>query len=303
MKKVISGILIIVFTFLLTDRVGGYVMGIAFKHSQSVQAPKLCHLAYHTTQDIILLGTSRCHCHYVPAIIADSLQMTVYNGGIDASNNIYSHYMALCYVLSCHKPDIVCLEVMEDDCHQADNSFETIQRFAPFYGMDDRADSLFKEAGLEWRYRFSHLYRYNATALTTITGLIQNMKANEEDGFYSLQKKDGMNSSLVLEEEQEPQPVDSIKLKYLQKFINLCKENQVKAVFMVSPKYTIPAPSQYAVLKSLAEANDVPFLDYHTRGLFLDHPELFRDNAHLWDEGARLYSSIFASDLKQLLFL
>jgi hypothetical protein len=71
-------------------------------------------------------------------------------------------------------------------------------------------------------------------------------------------------------------------------------------VFTASPKYTTVDVSHYDVLKSLAKEHDIPFLDYHTRGLYLDHPEYFKDNSHLWDEGARHFTSIFAGDLKRL---
>ena len=70
---------------------------------------------------------------------------------------------------------------------------------------------------------------------------------------------------------------------------------------MVSPKLTKVSPSHYDVLKSLAQANGIPFLDYHTRGLYLDHPEYFKDSSHLWDEGAKVFSSLFAHDLKECL--
>ena len=47
--------------------------------------------------------------------------------------------------------------------------------------------------------------------------------------------------------------------------------------------------------------SNIPFLDYHTQGLFLDHPECFRDLTHMWDKGSRIYPSIFAGDLKRVL--
>ena len=57
----------------------------------------------------------------------------------------------------------------------------------------------------------------------------------------------------------------------------------------------------YDVLKETALENGLPFLDYHTAGLYQDHPDYFHDPSHLWDKGARLYSSVFARDLKKLL--
>ena len=72
-------------------------------------------------------------------------------------------------------------------------------------------------------------------------------------------------------------------------------------MFMVSPTYTEVSSDYYDVLKGIAKKNDIPFLDYHTKGLFLDHPDYFRDPSHLRDKGARAYSSIFASHLKGVL--
>ena len=82
--------------------------------------------------------------------------------------------------------------------------------------------------------------------------------------------------------------------------MNLCRDNDIELVFVVSPKYTRVEAGQYAVLKSFANERSIPFLDYHTPGIYQDHPEYFQDTGHLWDKGARLYSSLFAHDLKLL---
>ena len=68
---------------------------------------------------------------------------------------------------------------------------------------------------------------------------------------------------------------------------------------MVSPRYSQVGMDKYDVLKAVATEYGIPFFDYYTRGLFLDHPEYFKDVAHLWDKGARAYSAIFAHDLKE----
>ena len=65
--------------------------------------------------------------------------------------------------------------------------------------------------------------------------------------------------------------------------------------------YTKVDANYYNVIKALAKDNGIPVIDYHTKRLFLDHPDYFRDPAHLWDKGARIYSSRFASDLKQII--
>ena len=103
-----------------------------------------------------------------------------------------------------------------------------------------------------------------------------------------------------MDREETDCSVDPQKIEYLHKFVDLCRQKGVKLVFVVSPRYTRVDPSHYDVLKSFARENSIPFLDYHTSGLYLDHPEYFRDASHLWDRGARLYSSVIASDLRQI---
>ena len=95
------------------------------QHTQDMSGPKLKYLANEVDADIVLLGTSRCNFHYVPSILSDSIGMSVYNGGIDASNCIYAHYFVLNQILLHHTPKIICLELMTSDYAVSANSFET----------------------------------------------------------------------------------------------------------------------------------------------------------------------------------
>ena len=95
--------------------------------------------------------------------------------------------------------------------------------------------------------------------------------------------------------------IDEQKVEYIQKFINKCKERNIQLVFQISPGYMMAGLDTYDVLKSIANKNDVPFLDYLSIGLFLDHPEYFKDEHHLCHQGALLYTFIFVHDLKKIL--
>lgn len=299
MKKLFISIIFVTIAFFITDRIGGEIMWWVNQHTQDVSGPKIRYLADEVNEDIVLLGTSRCNLHYVPSILSDSIGLSVYNGGIDASNNIYAHYFALNLILQHHTPKFVFLELMTSDYAQSDNSFETTSFFAPYIGKSKQGDSIFIEAGNYWYYKISHLYRYNAKAVSNIGGLLVNKQQGEDNGYLP-QPKPTLPPQ-ELEEAHTPTNVDSLKLKYVQKFINLCRSKDIKLVFMVSPAYTIADSDLYDVLKIIAKTNDIPFLDYHTKGLFLDHPEYFKDASHLWDKGARIYSSIFAHDLKNII--
>jgi len=227
--------------------------------------------------------------------------MSVYNGGIDASNCIYAHYFVLNQILSHHTPKMICLELMTSDYAVAANSFETTSFFAPYIGRSERADSIFREAGNYWYYRLCHLYRYNAKAVSNMGGLLVDKQQGSESGYVPLPQLAFFPEKL--NKAHKPEHIDELKLQYIRKFIRLCKSHRITLVFMVSPAYSEADADLYDVLKEVAKENGIPFFDYHTRGLFLNHPEYFKDNGHLWDKGARLYTSVFAHDLKHYMDL
>ena len=295
MKKLITSLLFVTVGLFAVDRLGGMVMWWVNQHTHDVTGPKIKYLINDVHEDILLMGTSRCNCHYVPSIISDTLGVSVYNGGIDASNNIYAHYLMLNHILTVYKPKVICLEVRTSDFTKQVDPFCTVTYFAPYFGINEGADSIFRLAGKYWEYRISHLYRFNAKAASNIAGLAINRNEGGDNGYIPSPQPTHYPS--FLEHRETPENVDSMKLKYVQKFIDLCHENDIRLVFMVSPMYTTIDNNHYDVLKSIAMQNEIPFLDYHTEGLFHNHPEYFKDPSHLWDKGARLYSSVFANDL------
>lgn len=295
MRRLLLSLLIITAALFVIDRVGGRIMWWVNSNTKDISAPKIRYLANDVTEDVVLLGTSRSNFHYVPSVLSDSLGLSVYNGGIDGSGALYSHYILLNLMLEHHSPRVVCLEVMNSTFQKEDNPFERTSFFAPYIGRSERADSIFREAGNYWAYRLSHLYRYNAKAMSNLAGLIVNKQARSDHGYIPMPDP---KSYPELVPGAPGGNVDSLKVKYLQKFIDICKEHDIKLVMTVSPAFSTADQGVYDVLRDIAEANDVPFLDYHGNGLFLDHPEYFKDNTHLWDKGAEIFTSIFAHDLK-----
>lgn len=262
-------------------------------------SPKFRYIQNDINEDIVLLGASRTQHHYVPSIIADSLGKSVYNAGFGSSDNIYSHYIVLNHILDRYAPETVCLEVMPSDYNVQEDPYMFISLFAPLFGKSRGADSVFRQAGTYWRYKVSHLYRYNARASSNLWGLVLNRQKGDDKGYTPLSEPAQIPG--IAAWEPKDTSVDPQKMEYLQKFVDLCRRNGVKVVFTVSPKYTKTSPDHYQVLKDFAEENSVPFLDYHGSGLYLDHPDYFKNDGHLWDKGARLYSAVFAQDLKRLL--
>lgn len=299
MKKFALQILIIFLGLLFTDRVGGEVMWWVQQHTQDVTAPKIRQVIQDVNEEVLMMGTSRCNSHYVPSIISDSIKMSVFNGGVDGANNIYAHFILLNLMLERYSPRIICLDLAPNDFLEQEDPFRTVTFYAPYIGQNNKVDSVFSLAEKRWVYQLSHLYRYNAKATSNLAGLFVDRQDHSDHGYMSGEQKTIYPQHMI--PEQKGEKVDNLKIRYLYKFIQRCEENNIKLVFVVSPKYTKAHSSLYWPIRDIALKRDIPFLDYHTNGLFHDHPEYFRDENHLWDRGAREFSQLFAGSLMRLI--
>lgn len=300
MRKLFISITIIVLGILFIDQIVGKIMWWVNQHTQEHVCTKIRHMVNDVDMPLLLMGTSRCHQHYVPSILRDSVGMRVYNGGINSSDNIFAHYILLNLILQRYHPQIICLEVSANDFCKQETPFNSVSFFAPYFGRSEQCDSIFRLANLYWQYKTLQLFRYNAKATSSIAGLFAAPAIIPEDGYVPQPRPEypiKFEPSFM----KISSDIDSTKIEILQRFISTCKKNHIKLVFTISPAYSIVNESDYDILKNISTKKDITLLDYHTQKLFLDRPNLFHDREHLWDEGAKIYTSIFASDLKQLL--
>lgn len=283
---------------LAVDRIGGMVMYRLLLKSQDTTSPKICYLVNGGCQsDMLLMGTSRCNVHFVPEILEDSLGMTVYNGGVDGSSNIFAHYFLLSSILTYHTPKVICLGVDVEDFTIQENEWESVGFFAPFMGLTQAGDSIFRESGQYYNYQLSHLYRYNAKSLEILSGLTLGVQPEQEKGYMKRPKPPVVPE--LVQEVPSVKPLDEVKVKYMERFAGKCREKGVELYFIVSPKLTVPG-QEYVWLDAFCRKHQIPLLNYHQQGLFQDHPQYFWDISHLWDEGAQAFTRTVAHDLRQL---
>lgn len=292
----LSFILLVCLIF-VADRTGGWIMHHVHIRSNDTTAPKLRYIAEDCNDELVIFGASRAGSHYRADIISDSLKMSVYNAGIDGSNNIYSHYMALSLLLEHHRPDVVILEVMDADYSKQESPYSALPVFAPYIGKSAGVDSILYEFGDGLLYKHIHLLRYNAKAVSNLGGLLKN-ESNHNKGFVEAPSGKLSNENLIFESLKE---VDNNKLIYLEKFILKCLSNNIKLVMTISPRYTKASYNLYDPIKQMARQYNIPFIDNHTTGLYHDNPELFRDRTHLNAEGAKIYTQKYITQLKRVL--
>lgn len=301
MKRFLYALLCTTAMWWCFDRVGGLCMWWLNQHSKDTTSPKIKQIVEGIPEDVILMGTSRCNGHYVPKIIQDTLGIGAYNAGVDGADNIFAQYIVLCHILKHHTPRIVVLEVENSFLDEEEDAYMTTGYFAPYFGLNEKADSVYLASGDYWLYRLSHLYRYNTKVLANITGQIKHYWDCAEQGYNP--NPEPQHCPTLSKRQSEKAEINEKKKDYMLRFVQSCRERGIFLCFAISPSYSLVDSNYYSRLKGMASEWDVPVFDYHTTGLYLDHPEYFKDENHLWDKGARLYSAVFARDLKKWLLL
>ena len=97
------------------------------------------------------------------------------------------------------------------------------------------------------------------------------------------------------------------QLDYLHKIIQLCHQNNIKLVFVVTPvtkefKNKVLNYTEYtSLISSIAKEHNIPLLDYNSRSeLKLHSIKDFYDSDHLTQCGVLKFNKLLLNDLKQL---
>lgn len=252
---------------------------------------------------IAVIGASRAQHHYVPSIIADSLDMSVYNYGIDG-RNILIHYTVLESLInnSEKKPEMVILDLNKTDiCDMPSWNTERLNILYPYYNSNIYArqtlDDLLNEKELI-ALKSSGLIRHNSELISDLKVLVnENKTTNDKNNgyvpLYSSWEKE-LESDEDLNEKTHDQ-----KIKYLEKFIKRCKEENIKLIIAVSPAFVTPTNSKWIKeIKKISDRENVSFFDMHAINIFLDHKEWFSDPYHLNDTGAKIYTNYIIKQLR-----
>ncbi len=252
-----------------------------------------------STDSIIILGSSRASHQYVSSIFTDSLGLSCYNAGSEGMCVYYHYAMLAAMIERGHCPKMVIYDVMNLDTKVHPGPTFTLDaaldRLAPHYGDYRCIDSLF---GLkDWKEKLkllSKTYRYNSK-------LVQSIKCNfmplPEDGGYEKVVGKLPDDVEFEKEDYEDCELDSLKIRYMRKMVQLALQNNIKMVFVLSPYYKYGPSKALDVAKEIATENHLDYVDCYNEPSLMKR-ELFRDVMHLNDDGAHVWSAYLAHILK-----
>ena len=258
---------------------------------------------YNAKDDIVILGASRALHHYNSRILADSLGVSVYNYGVDGQN-VYFHLAVLKMIVE-HaekKPNMILLELGAIDLNDTPKwNNEKLSILYPYINSEPKIKDILSELIDPKEFfmiRISSLYRNNSQMLYYIHKLIESDNNDSLLGYVPLINKWG---KAIEEKKEHGSAVCQTKLKYINEFINICKQEGIKLLITVSPNYAKLSNEKWKQeLKQIASKANVPFLDYEQNELFLNNREWFNEPFHLNKEGADIYTNIIVKEIKAI---
>lgn len=258
------------------------------------------HLTYsieNMEDDLIILGSSRASHHYIPQILEDSINMHCFNTGMDASFlfNTYAMYKA---ISERHKPEIIVMEICLERIMAGHEEYDELASLLPYYWSHEEMKSIVQMRSRFEKFKLiSRIYPFNSALLEIAKGLYKIEDLNEYKGYSPLYGV--IQDTTIGEVQPNSKEVDLRKLEVLEAIAFDCQKNNVKLVFVQSPRFRkVNQKERVAIINELVNRSGAVFWNYVSDTLFLK-PEYFVDEAHLNDFGAQKFSQAIAGRIKR----
>ncbi len=295
MKKYFRNIAIFIVVIIVVDFCFGLACDYLNSHAKGGGVGKRYYIAKESNEQIMLFGSSRMSHHYIPQMIEDSLGMTCYNAGEDG-NGIILSYGFLKMMLKRYTPDFIIYDISGFDLYQDDN-MKYISLLKPFCEDEDVIDIITSVDSKEKYKLVSNLYRYNSLWIRMLGANLR--PSHNKKGYLPIKGEMNYDPEINLDSNEV---IDPLKLAYLKAFIKDCKENDIKLFFAVSPRYKGELFGEiYPELRSLCAEYDIPFWNYFDDTLISNNKQFFKDQTHMNEVGARVYTDMIVKKLQAVL--
>ena len=247
------------------------------------------YIANRCEDDIIILGSSRATHHYIPKIIEDSLGLSCYNCG-EEGNGIVLAYGRLKMLTERYKPKLILYEITPGyDYGTSEPNNRYLGYLRPYYdkdGIREIFDDFDDE--LSCLKMKSKMYQNSSNLLPYITNnlVYKDTRKGYEPLYGEMEAPKEQSAKIV-----NPMEIDSLKLSYLEKMIQLCQNMDIPLVFIVSPWYKYDeGVEKFTPAFEVCKGYEIPMYNMINEPSICNSYELFHDANHLNDKGASKYT-------------
>jgi hypothetical protein len=252
-----------------------------------------------STEDIIILGSSRASHHYIPNILEDSLKLSTYNGGRNGNFLLYGSAIFKSIVKR-HHPKVIIFDLSPGELYWSSLNYQRLSSLLPYAKhYPEIKDIVLLRSGFENIKLLSSVYPFNSLLYEIITGQFYLSKFRESvyKGYIPLKSR--LNKNELLDVVDIKRELDTNAIKALSIMAKKSKEVGIRFVVVTSPLYSNFKESySESYLKRFADDNNFDYISFLNDSSFLNHPELFNDPKHLNDDGAKKFTMLLLQKLK-----
>lgn len=299
MKKFLLYILLFFGIVAVADFAFGYACEWLQNHAKGGRMKGVRQAALVQTADIVVMGSSRAHHHYIPTVIKEETCLTAYNAGVDGNGIVLATGLYEMITERYH-PTIILYEVTpEFDINvfsDDDNNVRYLGWLRPYYD-NINVRSIITQIDPVERYKdLSSMFRYNSKFFDLIKDqfVISDYTA---DGYAPLK---GVMTTERVYKNKPIAPVDSLKINMLEKLMVKTKQTGINLIMVASPKYGERNSDVFVYVKELCDKHGIEFWDYYTTSEY-QKMEYFKEFTHLNPSGANIYSAAIAKRISQYL--
>jgi hypothetical protein len=260
-------------------------------------------LSYRTTyaitqssEDLVVLGSSRAQANYVPEIFTEHTQMSVYNAGRDGQSILYARALQEA-MFTRHHPKTVVLDLIPIDFYYSRGHYDYLAALLPYCKDYPGIRTIVQLRGKWERVRLlSQIYPFNSLILQIAKYNLS--KGTHDSGYVPLHGtlKLPVPDKDFIGPRWASGDLDGEMVDALAKILRDCRDANVRLVIVISPVYKgiLFGESNLDLLRPMLTTNDCEIWDYSDYVGISDDPKLFRDVGHLNEQGAKEFSRLVA---------
>lgn len=276
----------------------GYACEWLLEHAKGGRMKSVRQTALIQKADIVIMGSSRAHHHYVPSILSDSLGVSVYNAGVDGNGIVLATGL---YELmkERYEPTIIIYDVtpaFDINVYVEDgNNTRYIGWLRPYCDNDKVMRIINRVDPLERYKNISLMFRYNSRFVDLLKDQVV-VAGFRTDGYVEM--KGEMKKEPIINRNERPAILDTLKLNMMEEMVaRLSSTQNTDLVVMASPKYGATNSDVFAPVKKICNNYGVAFWDYYCSSEF-QRMEYFKEPMHLNEKGALAFTECLASRIK-----
>lgn len=261
--------------------------------------------------EMLIMGSSRAAIQVNPTLMEDSLKQTCFNIGIDGHKFLTQYYKFMLYLKHNKAPKTILLNLdILGLIHTKD--FFNYEQFIPYLNDTIIRNIVKPQPLFNWKDFYVPMVKFTHRKDMVFDGTYAYFKPYEvinprEKGFKSVSKDwDSLFVKKALELmyiDGYEAKIDSATKQLFEKFIFLCKEKNIKLIFVYPPEYKdnlhycLNRSTIINYYKHIANKEHITFLDYSNSYLCNDK-RMFFDSQHLNTKGVSLFNNQLIKDLK-----